>query len=434
MTPGDVRDAIVAAGQGRYLGPIVSSLPSDRAMELLPAAELADAHIRAGVDMLRGAAARAGVTWGARDAAALVDALAVPVVEIGAVVSAVQSGRSPDRIQVASAVTAAIGAALTAAAAFSSVPIVGWIAAAVTAIAAGAIALARWLRKRNKAPVWPTMRYDHDEDERIANLLLDGLVSDDWTWFFSPRHEPGVWEVHKAEGVGLQRVSRVWRIGVPSGAVIGGGVRGWQWEGGAQQWSWQSGARRESLAEYASQRMYSPLSSSVAATAWEQAQAPSRQRYAVDWYAAESRWADWLAAAPRGVQRGAAAVVNYDGLRAAQMRGLDTLLCAYASETDPAFGDAVMRARLQERRVLLLGHAARWRVDLASVPDVDYREALFRSRLGLAAPGGSSGSAPGDGWDPGDGDKPRLPPLPSPERPASPAATAAIVGLLLRLR
>jgi hypothetical protein len=409
--PARVRTAILQAGQGQYLSPIVSTLPSDAELALLPAGEATDAYIRSGIDVLRSSAARSGITWGSQDTSALVTSLEAPIVEIAGVVAAVRAGRSPDAIQIASTVTGIIGGALVAAAAFSAVPIVGWIAAAVTALFAGAIALAKWLRKRKQMPVFPTLAYDHDADQRTANILLEGLAGNDWTWVFLPRAS-GEWSTVKAEGYGPRKIHRIWRIGRQEGSPTGGGVELGTWRGGAQQWSWQRANREDSLAEYASEADYRPLTRSVASTALELVQAPGRQLYAVDWTRSETAWRDWKAAAPTGVQRGTSSVVHWDGLRERQRQGLGTLLCAYVSRDDPAIrGSADLRAALEDRRRELLQHPARRDVDLAIVPDAGYRQALFQSRLGLAARPGSDGP-PDPHWSPKRLPAPRLPPIP----------------------
>lgn len=430
--PAKVRDILRDAGQGGYLQPLVSTLPSDAELAVLPAAEAADAYVRSGIGVLRSAAAKGGAAWGTADSGALVTALETPIVELAGVVTAVRAGRSVDGIQIASVATSIIGGALVAAAAFSAVPIVGWIAAAVTALFAGAIALAKWLRDRKKKPVYATLAYDHDADERQANIILEGLAGGDWTWLFMPRTAGGEWIEVKAQGVGPRKIERTWRIGRQEGTIIGAGVRSGDWLGGAQQWSWQGGNRTDDLAEYASEADYRPLTRSVARTALELAQAPSRQRYAVDWTRSESAWRAWSDAAPAGVREGTGAVVHWDGLRRAQLEGLSTLLCAYVSRDDPALrGSPDLRAELELRRRQLLQHPARYRVELAAVPDHGYRQALFQSRLSLAgAPGPNA--PPDPGWSPARA----VPAIPLPPVPGAGggAGAAKAIGILSLLR
>lgn len=85
-------------------------------------------------------------------------------------------------------------------------------------------------------------------------------------------------------------------------------------------------------------------------------------------------------------------------LRQRQMAYLDTLMCAYVDDSFVAIKkSASLRARLEQRRGQLLQHPARCGVDLASVPDKAYRDALMQSGVGggpcktvglnLAAPG-----------------------------------------------
>ena len=79
-----------------------------------------------------------------------------------------------------------------------------------------------------------------------------------------------------------------------------------------------------------------------------------------------------------------------DALAERQMEGLDTLLCAYVSQAAPALRfDPELRDKLEENRGKLLSHPARCRVDLDSVVDVDFREALRETRQGAmtCAPG-----------------------------------------------
>lgn len=76
-------------------------------------------------------------------------------------------------------------------------------------------------------------------------------------------------------------------------------------------------------------------------------------------------------------------------LRGRQVDGLKTLLVAYCSESDPAFrSDAQLREILLRNRGLLLGHNARWQVDLERVPDPDYREELRKRTTGFEGPSG----------------------------------------------
>ncbi len=76
-------------------------------------------------------------------------------------------------------------------------------------------------------------------------------------------------------------------------------------------------------------------------------------------------------------------------LRGRQVDGLKTLLVAYVSESDPAFrSDAQLREILLRNRNLLLGHKARWQVDLERVPDADYREELRKRTTGFEGPSG----------------------------------------------
>lgn len=69
-------------------------------------------------------------------------------------------------------------------------------------------------------------------------------------------------------------------------------------------------------------------------------------------------------------------------LRQRQFKALNTLVCAWASERQPAFRrSASLRKRLFDRRKMLLDHPARFDVDLDDVPDADYRSALATSRM-----------------------------------------------------
>jgi len=77
-------------------------------------------------------------------------------------------------------------------------------------------------------------------------------------------------------------------------------------------------------------------------------------------------------------------------LQERQLQGMDTLLCAYVSANDPGvrFSPPV-RDRMEENRAKLLTHPARCRVDLDSVSDLEFRDALIESRQGAqtCAPG-----------------------------------------------
>ena len=77
-------------------------------------------------------------------------------------------------------------------------------------------------------------------------------------------------------------------------------------------------------------------------------------------------------------------------LQERQLQGMDTLLCAYVSERAPGvrFSRPVAE-RMEENRAKLLTHPARCRVDLDSVPDLEFRDALIQSRQGAqtCAPG-----------------------------------------------
>ncbi len=68
-------------------------------------------------------------------------------------------------------------------------------------------------------------------------------------------------------------------------------------------------------------------------------------------------------------------------LRARQEKALGTLQVAYVSRDDPAFRDDALLDLLQKRRAQLLAHPRRYDVDLSRVPDADYRDALFDSRV-----------------------------------------------------
>lgn len=109
-------------------------------------------------------------------------------------------------------------------------------------------------------------------------------------------------------------------------------------------------------------------------------------------------WGSYLDAYPfeliakRGFQPTMQGLVRHNldrGLRGRQVNGLKTLLVAYCSESDPAFrNDAQLREILLRNRQLLLGHNARWQVDLERVPDDDYREELRKRTVGFEGPSG----------------------------------------------
>lgn len=80
---------------------------------------------------------------------------------------------------------------------------------------------------------------------------------------------------------------------------------------------------------------------------------------------------------------------NYGPVRQArvvrdrQMAFMDTLMCAYVDDSfDALKKDADLKARWELRRSQLLEHPARCEVDLSSVPDSDYREALKQKGVG----------------------------------------------------
>ena len=69
-------------------------------------------------------------------------------------------------------------------------------------------------------------------------------------------------------------------------------------------------------------------------------------------------------------------------VRELQAQLLDTLVVAYCLESQPAFGDWELRTKLQARRVQLLTHPARWRVDSRDIVDPEYRKAMDESKSG----------------------------------------------------
>lgn len=71
-----------------------------------------------------------------------------------------------------------------------------------------------------------------------------------------------------------------------------------------------------------------------------------------------------------------------DTLRKRQIALLDTLACAYVDETYAALQDQGVKSLWHERRKQLLEHPARCQVDLAAVPDEEYRLELVERRKG----------------------------------------------------
>ncbi len=71
-----------------------------------------------------------------------------------------------------------------------------------------------------------------------------------------------------------------------------------------------------------------------------------------------------------------------DTLRARQFKACDTLLIAYVDDTFGAFKDDALRARFRQRRKDLLEHPAICDVELDSVIDADYRDALISAGAG----------------------------------------------------
>lgn len=81
-------------------------------------------------------------------------------------------------------------------------------------------------------------------------------------------------------------------------------------------------------------------------------------------------------ALPESLRIDRVAAKHLSDLRARQTRALDTLLCAYCSEDQPAFRDPKLLALLRERRGQLLKHPAAKRVNLDDVPDKALRTEL----------------------------------------------------------
>lgn len=112
-------------------------------------------------------------------------------------------------------------------------------------------------------------------------------------------------------------------------------------------------------------------------------------------------------------------------------RGLDTISVAYLGPNTPALRDSALREVWEKRRQQLLTHDARRLVDLALIPDADYRSALAAARRSasndLAAPTAPKPKPP-QRVPPGTVDVPTIDgdgPPPAPEPPSLPGVPEA---------
>jgi hypothetical protein len=288
--------------------------------------------------------------------------------------------------------------------------------------------------------------FSRGRDDDLANDLLKVLATDDWTSVWLPSTAP--WSKLALDYSGNDRIDG-WYFGAgitgqlatntPMPAGVWAAIPGMAQLGGVF-YGQSADGEPHSISDIL------PSVNMLAGMAWMRLQVETGQCANVDFEVVRKAWSLWqsqgvawletssmkgsgdiamarvMARRALGLDQSdlypgnnkpiATKVSNeLDRMREQLHRLLGTLACAYVPPSAPALRNPMLKLRYAAMRVALLKHKARFRVELALVPDAVYRELLFQSRLGLKAPG-LDGFAGGSGQTLDDSPAPKPPVLP----------------------